>query len=236
MGKQMSAQIAGFALLVLSAASQVSGQSVAAKLQETREFNSQSTTLRGQLIDFAQSYGIPMGLELVAGNERPVKPIRAQNDTAINVLRKIIQHQPGYDFDSSDGVVNVYSINLVNDYKNFLNLRLRRYEITDQNLFGAKYYLQLAISQTLHPSQSYGGGYGGMGLNNNLHVVKISFSGENLTVRQILNRLISIHDGALWIVQLNPAKTMKGDRFYTQTLAGTGVSGPEFYWEFVPLR
>ena len=232
--KHILAQIGVLVVLTLCAQSHVRGQTVASRL--AGDFNSQSTTLRGQLVDFARRYGIPMGLELVAGNDKPLKPVHIKNETALNVLRKIVQQQPGYDFDLSDGVVNVFSIRLVNDHKNFLNLRLRKYQIGDQNLFGAKYYLRLAIDQTLHPATNYGGGYGGVGLNNNLHVNRITFSGENLTVRQILNRLTLLHHNSLWVVNLKPLKTMKGEPFYAQALPETGTSAPQFYWEFVPLR
>jgi hypothetical protein len=206
------------------------------RLDQTGDFDSKSTTLRGQLVDFAQTYGIPMGIELAVGNDRALKPIHVKSDTALAVLRRILQQQPGYDFDLTDGVANVYSTRLVNDYKNFLNLRVSKYRINEENLFIAKYYLNIAIKQTLHPSTSYGGGFGGVGLNNNLHLAKITFSGDNLTVRQILNRLVSIHDGVLWVVQLKPSKKMSGEPFYAQGLPGSNDSAPEFYWEFVPLR
>ena len=235
-GELMFAQIVGAVILVICANSHVWGQTIEAKLEEAGEFHSQKTTLRGQLVDFARRYRIPMGLELVQGNGSPLKPLHVKSDTALNVLRKILQQRPNYDFALSDGVVNVYSIRLVNDHKNFLNLRLPEYRIQDQNLFGATYYLRLTINQTLNPNKNFGGGYGGVGLNNNLHVAKITFSGENLTVRQILNRLISIHDGALWVVNLKPSKTMSGHLFYAQAFPETGASSPEFFWEFIPLR
>lgn len=222
-------------VFALCAHSHVAAQTVATRLDQSKEFNTQSTTLRGQLVDLAKTYEIPMGLELLAGNDNPLKPLHIKNETALGVLGKILQAQPGYEFDLSDGVVNVYSTRLFNDDRNFLNLIVRSYRINDLTLFGAWHYLGLAIKRTLHPDRNYGGGYGGVG-GNSLDIAKLTFSGDNLTVRQILNRLVAMQDGALWVVHLNPARKMRDEPFYPQTYATTSTSSPDFFWEFLPLR
>jgi hypothetical protein len=222
-------------VLAFFAQCHVCAQTVATRLDQSKEFNTQSTTLSGQLVDLAQTYGIPMGLELVAGNDKPLKPLHIKNEKALGVLGKILQAQPGYEFDLSDGVVSVYSTRLFNDDRNFLNLILGRYRINDESLFGAWHYLRTAIKQTLHPDRNYGGGFGGFG-GDSLDIANLTFSGDNLTVRQILNRLVAMHDGALWMVHLSATRKMSDEPFYSQAYATTGSSSPDFYWEFLPLR
>jgi hypothetical protein len=234
-GPKQIRTLAGLFLLGLCVYTHGSGQTIASKLEQTGEFDSKSTTLRGQLVDFAQRYGIPMGIELGEGSDKSIRPIHIESDTAAEVLRRIVRQGPGYDFDLGDGVVNVYSVRLVNDYKNFLNLRVRSYDIKEEDLSAAQNYLQLAINRTLHPNLNYGGGWGGV-RGDSLDIGKISFSGDNLTVRQILNRLIAIHGGALWVVQLKPSRIMTEEPFYAQILPGTDISTPEFFWQFVPVR
>jgi len=113
------------------------GQTIESRLNQPVEvFNSESRTTEEQLLDFARAFKLPVGLELMAGDEGLAAPIHAKDGSALNVLKMIIEQRPGYDFDIADGVINVYSTKLVGDAKNFLNLRLPKFQIENQNLIG----------------------------------------------------------------------------------------------------
>lgn len=225
-------------IFLLWVSSYVVGQSLDSKLSQPVEaFDSESSTIEGQLLDFARHFKIPIGLELLVANEEPTTPIHIKGGTIANVLRMIIAKKPEYDFDIGDGVINLYSTRFVGDARNFLNLRLPKFQIKNQNLIGARYYLKLSIQQTLHPNVNYGGGYGGVQLNNNLHVANLTYSANNLSVREILNALILLHGQAGWVVRLNASERMQNEHFYAQALSPiTADVAPGFYWEFVALQ
>jgi hypothetical protein len=81
----------------------------------------------------------------------------------------------------------------------------------------------------------YGGGYGGVSRNDDFNVSKVTFSGNNLTVRQILNNIVVRQGNALWVVRLKPSQMM-ANRFYAQTVSTTrNEAAPDFHWQFIPF-
>lgn len=234
----------GARLLILFTASlciapTISGQTLESKLAKTVEaFDSESTTTEEQLVEFARRFQIPMGIELLySASKKGVPPIRARNSTLQNVLRQIVHQQSGHDYRLSDGVVHVFPMSLTDDSLNFLNLRIPKYKIERESLNGAAYKLRISIKLVIHPESNIGGGYGGVGLNDDFHVPQITLSGNNLTVRQILNQIVALQGNASWVVRLNQWQMMTSEPFYAQTLsATTGDTAPHFHWEFIPLK
>jgi hypothetical protein len=216
----------------------VCGQSIVTRLNELVTFESKSSTTEGQLLEFARRFQIPMGVELAMTDHKMSQPhVRVSNEPAINVLKQIVEHDGTIAFDVRDEVVDVYSTKYLGDLRNFLNIRLPGYDIKNESLSGAKYYLKMNIWKYLQPGTNYGGGYGGVGLNDDFDLRNITFSARNVTVREILNRLIAIQGNAIWIVRLKPAQASAELSFYVQATAANGDgTSADFYWEFVPLR
>jgi hypothetical protein len=80
-----------------------------------------------------------------------------------------------------------------------------------------------------------GGGFGGSSLEADFDVPMISFSGSDLTVRQILNKLVLAHGKSLWVVHLNSQLLMEGEPFYASGTSSDGKGSPDFIWDLVPL-
>src|SRR5436190_233829 len=97
-------------LLVMLSASTVDAQSIVTKLNEVVTFDTASTTVEGQLIDFAKRFQVPMGMELVVDGDNVVKgSVHVSNQPAINALEQIIGSHGTLAFDVRDDVVHVYS-------------------------------------------------------------------------------------------------------------------------------
>ena len=201
-------------------------------------FDSERASTIEQLADFGQLFQIPMGIEwLHTTGEKPVRPIHVRDATVQDVLREILKQAPSYQLRISEGVVEIFPASLINDRLDFLNLRLPRFRVKNENLFGAEHELRIRIQQLLHPTPGFGGGYGGVGLHNDFHIRKITFSGNDLTVRQILNNIAALQGNALWVVRLKQSEMMKGEPFYAQTTSLTGEDvAADFFWQFMPLR
>lgn len=229
-----------FVMIVLLCGSPlVTGQTVESKLaQKVEAFDSEKLSTVEQLVELAQRFQIPMGIEwLDVADERIIRPVHARETTVQNVLRQILQQQSDYDFKLSDGVVHIFAASVIDDPRNFLNLRIPRFQVEKESLTGSSYKLRVSINQLLHPSPGYGGGYGGVSLDKDFDIPKITLSGNNLSVRNILSKTVAMHGNSLWVIGLNPLQMMASEPFCAQipsTMTGQAAAG--FAWKFIALR
>src|SRR5262245_11398772 len=103
------------------------GQHVQSKLdQEVDVFDSKAASGEEQLIELAQHFQIPLGIEWVDyRSEKTVLPVHLRKTTVREAIRHILQQHPGYEFEMKNGIIHVFSPSLVNDGRNYLNLRIR---------------------------------------------------------------------------------------------------------------
>jgi len=233
--------LALFVALFLISSSSIKGQGLQSELaRRVKAFDSESSSTIGQLVDFAQRFQIPMGIELASESEESVAPpIHARNTTAQRIIQQIVHERPGTGFTLSGGVLHVFATSIVTDRRNFLNLRVCRFQVEKENLFGAEWLLRVSIHQVLSPRPGgYGGGHGyGVSRTDTFDVRNLSFSINNATVRQILNGIVAKQGNALWLVRINPSQMMANGRFYVQTASATSATAaPDFHWEFLPLK
>src|SRR6266481_1388356 len=130
--------------------------------QHVSGFDSENSSTEGQLIELAQQFHIPMGIELVERvGESSAKPIQARNTSAKAVLEQIVKQKQGTGFSVSDGMVHVFDQSLSNDSKNFLNLHIPHFRAENETLFGAEFWLKIVIEHVLTPvSGGWAGGHG----------------------------------------------------------------------------
>jgi hypothetical protein len=213
-------------------------QTLEAKLSQRADFVPTEDTSKGQLIQIAQHYKLPMGIEWVPTKNEAPRQSPAARSTVLEMIRFILQQQPGYVFQIRQGVANISSKVLTRHSANFLNLRLPEYSVDRANVFGAEWSLRTAIHQTLHPQrhgEGTNGGYGyGAGRDDGFDIRNISFSGRNLTVRDVLNRIVKANGNSLWVVELVPSKTMTAEPFFAQHVYGQDVQ-TEFAWQIIPI-
>jgi hypothetical protein len=200
-------------------------------------YDSDKTSTLEQLIEVAQQFQIPMGIEWAdAPNETNVKPIHFHNISVKEIISRIANEKSGYRSIVSDGVVQVSKLELTNDPLNFLNVRFPNYAVEDDSLFEASYWLRVSIKRTLHPEVNIGGGLGGKSAQEDFNKPTIHFSATDVTVREILNRLVAAQGNCLWVVHLNPALLMEGEPFYAQVVSSpAGKGNSDFSWDFIPL-
>ncbi len=120
----------------------------------------------------------------------------------------------------------------------FLNLRLAGFEVKNESLFGANFQLRICIDETLYPEQfenGFAGGYGGPP-GDLFWRENITVSGDNLTIREILNEIAIESHSALWIVELNPDE-LEGDKpkWVGVPINEHGTSPLTGRWHFVPI-
>jgi hypothetical protein len=229
----------GLAIWALSTPAQ--GQEIASRLSKEIDFVSKGSSALEQLVQTAQHYQVPMGIEWV--DQSPsIDPVQFApgRRTAGDLIDNILNGMPEYGFTIDDGILHIYQPWLERDPKNFLNIRIPQFDVKDESLLGAQFLLKRVIDEALHPEKyvgphGWGGGYG-HAPDDPFGVRNISFSANDTTVRQILDRIALGNGGALWVVHLDPSTMMPGEPFYAQGRLSDGQPGGEFQWKFIHLE
>jgi hypothetical protein len=157
-----------------------------------------------------------------------------------DLIDSILTGIPAYGFTIDDGILHIYQPSLERDPKNFLNIRIPQFEVKDESLLGAQSLLRRVIDMAVHPEKyvgqhGYNGGYGSTA-DDPFWVENISFSGSDLTVRQILDWIALGNGQALWVVHLNPSTMMPTEPFYAQVRSSDGKGNGEFQWKFIHME
>jgi hypothetical protein len=226
-------QVVGMGLIVEGL---ICGQSLNSKLLQKASFVPKSKFALDQLIEVAQHYQIPMGIEWIG---RPVPTVSAspkyRPTTVRSLVATILRPYPDYRLKVVDGLVHITNQAFVDSPRNFLNIRISEFKVDKASMVGADASLRLGIKMALHPDRyanGYNGGYGGSFPADVLNIPNITFSGRNLTVRQILNKSVAANGNALWVVRLNPSRMMNAEpAFFAQE-----YETEDFHWQFVPLQ
>ena len=179
-----------------------------------------------------------MGIEWVLRpEEKPVKLVSSEAPTVMALLNSILQATPDYSITVRRGVVNVSDSRYVGDSRNFLNLSIGEFSLTKANVYDAEFELRLKIHMTLHPERYAGGWNGGYGYGvpdeHGLDVQNISFAVKDITVRDILDRIITANGNTLWVVNIVPSRMMKNEPFFAQFDTDQKM---DFSWKIIPFN
>ena len=225
-------------LIVALAATGTAAQDLQTKLAQRADFIPAAATVREQLVEVAQHYKIPMGIEWVPhAEEKQVKLDADGAPTVQALLNLILQAAPDYSLVVNDQVVNVSQTRYAVDSYNFLNLRIEEFNLTKADVYAAEAELRFKIHANLHPERYVGGMNGGYGegfpADTGLNVKNISFAGRNLSVRNILDRIIFANGNELWLVYVVPTRMMKNELFFASFDTDQDV---DFSWKIIPFK
>lgn len=235
--------------------------SVETKLAQTADFVPHGASPLEQLIEVAQHYKLPLGIEWIEQTEAAApQPSLSPGATVEDLLNAILKNAEGYRVALENGVLHVNRPALADDPLNLLNLRIPRFDVKGQNLFVAQSKLRLAMLMTLFPKEFKRGYISDSGYppGHVFDVKNISVSGRNLSVRDILDSIASSSGNALWVVRLDYAPsgrpgaplTLKSVNLGGQRASGLRAKGrtdshrtpnggtsamTEFRWDFIPL-
>jgi len=129
------------------------GQQAQSKLdQQIDDFDSEATSGEEQLIELAQRFQISIGIEWIdARAKKAALPIHVRKTTIREAIRLILQQHPDYEFEVKDGIIHIFPPAFVNDGRNFLNLRIQEFSLSNANLIDASHQLKTSLS--LSPSR-----------------------------------------------------------------------------------
>ena len=215
------------------------GQRLDEKLAERTNFVPRSDTPLNQLIEVAQKFTIPMGIEWVEEKDGLVnESLDFQEGRIIDLIAAIIKGSPDVVANEEGEILHVFSLYAVSNPLNFLNLRIPEYEAVNRPLHLAERQLRMRINQLLYPnpkSGGTGGGYGGWHPDP-LSYYNIIFSGHNVSIRDVLTGIALSCGKALWVVELSRDE-LGGQRPKWEGIPRDmqGQSPLSGRWKFIPL-
>jgi hypothetical protein len=160
-----------------------------------------------QLVEVAQHFQIPMGVEWVDDPNAVYAPLSLKaNYTIAELLLSIVRRASGYRMTINNGIVNVRPAGPGQSRLNVLNLKIQRFRVSRETLFDAQDNLWLAIESAFHPERYASGYEGGSGFDPTHPFAQrnISLVCIDLPVREILNRLIKAYGQVMWVAHLEP--------------------------------
>lgn len=205
------------------------------KLEQKVQFRPKADAPLDQLIEAAKTFDIPMGIEWSESAKCNTSPTGFRTEETVGkLLKTIVRRCPAQTLTVEQGIVRVHS-RFARHPHNILNLRIWRFQIKDGSVYDAEYELRLAIDMQLHPDKFAGGYNGGHGSPRDevLGIPNISFSGRNIAVRDVLDRIVKTNGNSLWVARLSAAsldQRVPFSRTYNDREAIVRI------FEFLPLK
>lgn len=192
-------------LLCLSASEAVAQAHPSAtelRRHQVASFDIQDLNMIDALLHLGQEQQVPIGIEYIdAAAFRRRITLHARNSTVGSLLDNIT-HGQGYGWSVQDGVVMVTHDGEPRGHKNLLDIRIPEFAIDKEiTLQAASLKLLGALYWAVNPhSTGIVGDYPSG--NPNFRVAPLRM--RNVTVRQILNRIVSQRGNGAWVVQQPP--------------------------------
>jgi len=215
------------------------GQMLKTKLAERTDFVPTSDTPLNQLIEVAQKFKIPMGIEWIEEMDVSVnESLDFREGRVIDLIAAITKGISDAVVNEEGEILHIFFLHSVLNPLNFLNLRIREYEVVNTPLHLAERQLQRRINMLLYPdpkSGGIGGGYGGWSPDP-LRDCNINFSSHDLSIRDVLTGIALACGKALWIVKLSRDE-LSGQRPKWEGIPRDrqGWSPLSGRWKFIPL-
>ena len=214
-------------------------QTLKERLEQQTGFIPRNSSPAEQLIEVAQGFKIPMAIEwLERTNEQSKPTLTLKRRSVLDLIKAIVEQSAEHQLIVEDRILYIYPPAVVSHPFNFLNLRVKNFDVKDESLFGAQDVLRMHLNMMLYPElykNGYGGGYGG-GYPHAFWKKNITFSGHDLRIREILNKIVEESGNALWVVKLNPDE-FAGDKpkWVGVPINNNGHSPLNSRWRFIPL-
>jgi hypothetical protein len=165
-------------MIALFSAVRSYGQTLEEKLAQQTSFIPESDSPSDQLIEVAQEFKIPMGIEWVEQEDKSENPtLDFGGGTVLDLIETVIQQSPDCIVTKEGEMLHIFPQTAVFNPLNFLNLLIPEYRAFDEPLYVAEGLLRTRINTLLYPDRyrgGYGGGYGGG--------VPSPFQGRNITI------------------------------------------------------
>jgi hypothetical protein len=160
------------------------------------------------LVSLASTFRITIGIEWVR-SESTARPVHySWKDASVaEMISTIVRSETGYLCDIKDGVVHVYRKDLHRNAANFLELRLDRFAVSNELPGLASQRLRAIAARSVAPKPHHGSLEGEAGsYATGTRETPVTLDLRNVTVRDILDRLLTSSVFKIWIVTFADAE------------------------------
>jgi hypothetical protein len=176
------------------------------------------------LCQVSADFKIPMGIVWVNVTAARRKLSLSWSDSTVQeIIEAITQTQPAYHVEVDNGIVHVFSDEIVPS-QNFLFLEIPRFEVRNQAIEMASVNLRQLVKLTVSPPEPIWGGTGGS-VFGNTDEPKLNLQLSNATVERILDTLAIASASNIWIVTFSNGLV----------LTPTGFRRTESLWSNSPI-
>jgi hypothetical protein len=195
---------------------------------QVTQYSLSAAGLADALVKVSKRFQIPMGIEWVRDKEASRGLSRTWNDETIReIMRSIVKEYPGYDLQLEDGVIHVFRQDLLNDSRNFLNLKVPDFFDVRQKPAGlANVELRSVVQNIVSPRNLPPGAGEGGSYATGIQERPLSLTLRGLTIREALERLVVASEHTIWMVTFSD----------TAELTPTGYRRTETLWHPAPFR
>jgi hypothetical protein len=224
---------------IAAVACPLAGQTLDQRLTQQTDFIPQTASPTDQLIEVGSKFQIPLAIEWLDEKEAgALYPLSFRGGSVGELIQSIVQRSPTHQLLVDDRIVHIYSSLAYNNPLNFLNLQITGFNVKAESLLGAEAALRHSINELLYPElyrNGWAGGYG-CGCPPEFWKRNITFSGSNLTIRQVLNLIVEESRKFLWVVRLDREElTGEEPKWVGVSINETGHSPLNSRWRFVLL-
>ncbi|MGA3099341.1 MAG: hypothetical protein ABSF25_23025 [Bryobacteraceae bacterium] len=204
---------ARFALAVLLALPAWGWQAADQTLQEklaapSASYSINATGSLDAFLSVAGDFKLPMGIEWIKVTAGDVPLSRSwQGATPSAILQDVVKAYPGYELEISNGVVHVYPAAMRGDRGDILNVRIGSFEVQDEYLNFAAYLLARKVQPIMVPPDPNAKGGRGFSIASGVGEQRVTLALQNVTVREVLDKLCLSSNRNVWIVAYPAAPT-----------------------------
>jgi len=192
---------------------------------EVKDFENQGKPLIPTLLEVADTYGLPMGIEKVEriALDQPIA-VKFKRGSVARLLDRCIRQLPGYSWAARDGVVLVFGDDELKQASNLFNFIIPSFEGENETLNRADAGLTMKLYVEKEKPNGYVGSYLG---STDFEKKRLTLKLHNASVRQILNRLVALHGGVVWIARVPPEKLSQIPQAGLWALLPSSVRNPQ---------
>lgn len=202
-----------------------------------KNYNISADNLLQALARVSADFHLRMGIEWEASST-PYHNVMLKYDkvTPMQVIQDLVALEPLYVFSIANGVVHVRRSTVYDDRRNFLNLHIDSFDVSQEYVFHASNRLNHLVFKLTNQSQAAeddprAGCAGSFAVGAGDHTA--SFQLTDVTVRDILDKLVVSAGYNMWLVTFPELKSTTPNGFFkTLSLDGSNLpddSGPMWY-------
>jgi hypothetical protein len=213
-------------------------RSIQQKLQATAEnYTVSAPTFAGAIAAVASRFEIPVGIEIVA-TPSVLSPVNRtwRKASAREILTTLVHSEKGYALRIDDGIVHIFRRDIIHERSNFLNIRLKKFEVRDSVATVAQRDVAgMVHPRFLPPKPPQPGPYGIAGSTVlNWGDRTFSLSLRDVTVCGVLDKIALSSNYPIWIVAFAPGDALTPTglrRTVSPTHASVPGDGDQPGWE-----